>query len=79
LKAPAFNQPLSLYKVKNWFQAFAFTWVNLYRCAGAVPDEHIGAVLGKGGRTISVGLAHVERSWTHSLKAPGDPTLETIK
>jgi hypothetical protein len=26
-----FHQPLKTYQVRNWFQAFAFKWVNLYR------------------------------------------------
>ena len=34
LKAPGFNP--CAYKVKNWFQAFAFKWVNLYRYAVVV-------------------------------------------
>jgi hypothetical protein len=29
--APGFNP--CAYEVKNWFQAFAFKWVSLYRCA----------------------------------------------
>jgi hypothetical protein len=29
LKPPGFNP--RIYEVKNWFRAFAFEWVNLYR------------------------------------------------
>jgi hypothetical protein len=37
----AWFQPLNLYEVKNWFQAFAFKWVNLYRYNAAATNQAI--------------------------------------
>jgi hypothetical protein len=51
--------------VRNWFQAFAFKWVNLYRYVLlTLLSLPLMLVVLVGGCTSSIQL-------THSLKAPG--------
>jgi hypothetical protein len=52
LKPPGFFNPWCAYEVKNWYQAFAFKWVNLCRCVlGDVLFFSLTAFSTGGGRT----------------------------